>query len=271
MPAQYALTYYLGSAILGSVLLAIITFLAINIPNGTFYLDEFGISFLISCAIAMVGSLPFHAWLNWVWYKKVGSQTYEDFFQSFLRKYWLGSTLCLVFLYASYVVYFIFQIQENGGSPSAFLRTHILGGERGEVLAEASKEALNNAVAFTEAQIKEEKGDISRAGARIVEHLQNEAIRKSREVQKAAELKAQEVARDISDAPSHLVDEGKKFVQSEDFRQMPKRTFKAVSAFLGSDKVKRAKQKVIDSIKDGLESEEMQAMREKATRSLTNM
>ena len=26
----------------------------------------------------MVGSLSFHAWLNWVWYKKVGSQ-YEDF------------------------------------------------------------------------------------------------------------------------------------------------------------------------------------------------
>ena len=121
MPAQYALTYYLGSAILGSVLIAIITFLAINIPNGTFYLDGFGISFLISCAIAMIGSLPFHGWLNWVWYKKVGSQPYEDFFESFLRKYWLGSTLCLVFLYALYVVYFIFQIQENGGSPSAFL------------------------------------------------------------------------------------------------------------------------------------------------------
>ena len=38
----------------------------------------------------MIGSLPFHGWLNWVWYKKVGSQPYEDFFQSFLRKYWAG-------------------------------------------------------------------------------------------------------------------------------------------------------------------------------------
>ena len=157
------------------------------------------------------------------------------------------------------------------GAALGYAGTHILGGERGEALAEASKEALTNAVAFTEAQIKEEKGDISRAGARIVEHLENEAIRKSQEVQKAAEMKAHEVARDISDAPSHLVDEGKKLVQSEDFQQMPKRTFKAVTAFLGSDKVKRARQKVVDSIKDGLESEEMQAMREKATRSLTNL
>jgi cobalamin synthase len=121
MPTQYALTYYLGSTILGSILLSVLVILLINIPNGTIYLDGAGMVFLMSCGIAMVGSLPFHAWLNWVWYKKVGSQPYEDFFQSFLCKYWVGSTLCLVFLYALYVVYFIFQIQKNGGSPSAFL------------------------------------------------------------------------------------------------------------------------------------------------------
>ncbi len=93
MPAQYALTYYLGSAILGSILLSVLVILLVNIPNGTFYLDGTGIVFLMSCGIAMVGSLPFHAWLNWVWYKKVGSQPYEDFFKSFLRKYWVGSSL----------------------------------------------------------------------------------------------------------------------------------------------------------------------------------
>ena len=80
MPAQYALTYYLGSAILGSILLSVLVILLVNIPNGTFYLDGTGFVFLISCGTAMVGSLPFHAWLNWVWYKKVGSQPYEDFF-----------------------------------------------------------------------------------------------------------------------------------------------------------------------------------------------
>ena len=121
MPAQYALTYYLGSAILGSLLLSVLVILLVNIPNGTFYLDGAGFVFLISCGIAMVGSLPFHAWLNWVWYKKVGSQPYEDFFQSFLRKYWVGSTVYLLLVYLLYVAYFILEIRSNGGSPGELL------------------------------------------------------------------------------------------------------------------------------------------------------
>ncbi|MDG1186287.1 MAG: hypothetical protein P8N04_04595 [Schleiferiaceae bacterium] len=102
MPAQYALSYYFGSTILGSVILSVLVILLINIPNGTFYLDGAGFVFLISCGIAMIGSLPFHAWLNWVWYKKASSQPYEDFFQSFLRKYWVGSSLCLLFVYCAF-------------------------------------------------------------------------------------------------------------------------------------------------------------------------
>ena len=76
MPAQYALAYYLGSSILGSILLSVLVILLVNVPYGTFHLDGAGMVFLISCGIAMVGSLPFHAWLNWVWYKKVGSKPY---------------------------------------------------------------------------------------------------------------------------------------------------------------------------------------------------
>jgi len=121
MPAQYALAYYLGSAIFGSALFSVITFLAVNIPNGTFYLDGFGMAFLISCAFAMIGSLPFHAWLNWVWYKKVSSQPYEDFFQSFLRKYWVGSTVYLFLVYILYIAYFILEARSNGGSPGGLL------------------------------------------------------------------------------------------------------------------------------------------------------
>ena len=102
MPAQYALTYYLGSTILGSILLSVLVILLVNVPYGTFHLDGAGMVFLISSGIAMVGSLPFHAWLNWVWYKKVGSKPYEDFFQSFLRKYWVGSSLCLLLVYYAF-------------------------------------------------------------------------------------------------------------------------------------------------------------------------
>ena len=121
MPAQYALVYYLGSTILGSVFLSLLVLLGVNIPNSTLYFDGLGMVLLISCAIAMIGSLPFHAWLNWVWYKRVSIQSYEDFFKSFLRKYWVGSTLCLVLLYVAYIVYFLFEIRENGGKTSAFL------------------------------------------------------------------------------------------------------------------------------------------------------
>ena len=121
MPTEYALTYYLGSTILGSILLSVLVILLINIPNGTIYLDGAGFVFLISCGIAIVGSLPFHAWLNWVWYKKVGSQPYEDFFQSFLRKYWVGSTVYLLLIYLLYVAYFILEIRSNGGSPGELL------------------------------------------------------------------------------------------------------------------------------------------------------
>ena len=102
MPAQYALAYYLGSSILGSILLSVLVILLVNVPYGTFHLDGAGMVFLISCGIAMIGSLPFHAWLNWVWYKKVGSKPYEDFFQSFLRKYWVGSSLCLLLVYYAF-------------------------------------------------------------------------------------------------------------------------------------------------------------------------
>jgi len=56
-----------------------------------------------------------------VWYKRVSIQSYEDFFKSFLRKYWVGSTLWLVLLYVAYIIYFLFEIRENGGKTSTFL------------------------------------------------------------------------------------------------------------------------------------------------------
>jgi cobalamin synthase len=121
MPAQYALVYYLGSTILGSFILSFLVLLGVNIPNGTLYFDGLGMVVLLSCLIAMIGSLPFHAWLNWVWYKRVATQPYEDFFKSFLRKYWVGSTVYLLLVYLLYVAYFILEIRSNGGSPGELL------------------------------------------------------------------------------------------------------------------------------------------------------
>ena len=127
MPAQYSLTYYFSSSILGSILLSVLVILLINIPYGTFHFDGAGFVFLISCGIAMVGSLPFHAWLNWVWYKKVGSQTYEDFFKSFLRKYWVGSSLCLLLVYYAWFLEILPTWAHWGGVISGKLLLIALG------------------------------------------------------------------------------------------------------------------------------------------------
>ena len=123
MPAQYALAYYLCSTILGSLLVSLSAFLYINIPNGTLYFDGLGMVLLVSFAAAMIGSLPFHAWLNWLWHRRVSSEQYQHFFKSFLRKYWLGSTFYIVFIYTAYLVYFIFQFQVNGGNSNDFLNS----------------------------------------------------------------------------------------------------------------------------------------------------
>jgi hypothetical protein len=75
----------------------------------------------------MVGSLPFHAWLNWVWYKKVGSQPYEDFFQSFLRKYWVGSSICLLLVYYAFFLEILPSWTQFGGVISGKLMLIALG------------------------------------------------------------------------------------------------------------------------------------------------
>ena len=127
MPSQYALVYYLGSTILGSVFLSLLVLLGVNIPNSTLYFDGLGMVLLISCAIAMIGSLPFHAWLNWVWYKKASSQPYEDFFQSFLRKYWVGSALCLLLVYYAFFLEILPSWTHLGGVISGKLLLIALG------------------------------------------------------------------------------------------------------------------------------------------------
>ncbi|VEU34111.1 unnamed protein product [Pseudo-nitzschia multistriata] len=154
------------------------------------------------------------------------------------------------------------------GAALGYASTHVLSGKRGEDLARVSKDAFLSAVTFTQTQLDQEEGDISKASARIMQHLQHEAQNKAMEVGKVAQTQAHQVTRDITNAPTHLVEEGKKIIASEDFKKMPNRTFKAVQAFLGSDEVKRAKESVVKSIKDGLESDELKAVKDRATRSL---
>jgi len=157
------------------------------------------------------------------------------------------------------------------GAALGYASTHVLGGKRGEALTKASKDAILNAVTFTQHQLEQEHGDISKASARIMEHIQHEALDRAKEVQQAASHQAHQISNELSNAPVQLVKEGKKLVSSGEFKQMPNRTFKAVQAFIGSEEVKRARESVVKSIKDGLESEELKAVKDRATRSLKDI
>mmetsp|Transcript_13528 Transcript_13528/g.38050 ORF Transcript_13528/g.38050 Transcript_13528/m.38050 type:complete len:384 (+) Transcript_13528:93-1244(+) len=188
------------------------------------------------------------------------------------------------------------------GAALGYGATHVLNGKRGEELKRVSKDAILNALTFTQTQLEEEQGDISKASARILKHIQHEAQHKAEQVSRDLSnapahlveegkkmvtakimdhiqheaqnkaMEAQKVAQDrAQQVSSHLVEEGKKIVSSEEFKQMPNRTFKAVQAFLGSDEVKRAKESVVKSIKDGLDSEELKAVKDRASRSLKDM
>ena len=158
--------------------------------------------------------------------------------------------------------------------------THVLGGKRGEALAEATKTSFREALEFTQASLAAEEGDVSRASAKIaervredtqkhVEHLREEAIQNAREVTHFAQVQAHQVSREISNAPSHLVEETKKMIVGN--KDVPQRTFRAVRTFLGSEEVQRAKDRVVQSIKDGLESEELRAVKSRASRSLKEL
>ena len=114
MPSQYALVYFLGSTILGSIMQSLFVFLVVNIPNGTWYFDGFGVVILMSILLAMIASLPFHAWLNWIWYKGMPVKNYDHFFRSFMRKYWIGSAVFIAVIYAVYLVFYLIEFNAHG-------------------------------------------------------------------------------------------------------------------------------------------------------------
>lgn len=147
------------------------------------------------------------------------------------------------------------------GAALGYAGTQILQGENGnknlkflgtasqQIMSQAATQA-NAALAFTKEQWEEEQ-DLSSVSKKIL---------------KAIEANAQSVHDDILAAPSHLVQNLKSTVESEDFKQLPNRTFKAFQKFLGSDEVKTVSKNALQAIRDGLQSDEMKAMQNRASR-----
>ena len=146
------------------------------------------------------------------------------------------------------------------------------------------------------------KGDISKAGARLVEHIQNESLRQARgenstppvtshfdddsvpsgdiskagarlveQLQNDALRKARNVKQDLSNAPAILAEDAKTLLQSEDVKKLPIRTFRALANFLGSEEVKNARDSVVKNIVEGMQSEELKAVQKRAAQSFKEL
>lgn len=91
MHPKRTLIYYLASTLGGSILIALIAFLAVNLPDGTRHTDELSIVFLMSCGFAGIGSLPYLFWLQRHIRNK---KTSVDFsLVSILKFYWRSSSV----------------------------------------------------------------------------------------------------------------------------------------------------------------------------------
>jgi len=92
-------------------------------------------------------------------------------------------------------------------------------------------------------------------------HLSRKIVLAIQEKAHLIESDIQLKAHQIQTAPVHMVET----LKSEEFKSLPKRSFKAVRDFLGSDEVKTASQSAVQAIKDGLQSDEMKALQNRAS------
>jgi len=151
------------------------------------------------------------------------------------------------------------------GAALGYAGSQMLQGENGEkarqVLGQAGHAAIeqaNSAIAFTKNELENEK-DLSEVSKKIVLAIQEKA-------------NTVVLLSDLKNYPARMAEEMKdnvvKTVESEELKTLPKRSFQAVRAFLGSDEVKSVSSKAIKAIKDGLESDEMKALQNRASQSL---
>ena len=147
------------------------------------------------------------------------------------------------------------------GAALGYAGSQMLQGEQREkareAIGKASKDLLsqaNAAVTFTQKQIEQEK-DLSAASKKILLAIQD----KAKEVQ--SEFSSDKI---MGDLQSNL----KKTAESDEFKQLPQRTFQAVRNFVESDEVQKASASALQAIKGGLESDEMKALQSRATQAV---
>mgnify|MGYP006138257571 CR=1 FL=1 len=157
------------------------------------------------------------------------------------------------------------------GAALGYASTHLLGGKNGEVLSNASKTAVLDAVKFSKHQLALEDGDVSKATKRIMEHIQHETTDRMEHLQHDMTVSAEQLGHDLKAAPTKLVQHTTEYMNSDDFKSMPSRGMNALTTFWNSDEVKKAQQSALQAIKNGLESEEIKAVQKRATLSMNDI
>merc|ERR1711865_1174623 len=157
------------------------------------------------------------------------------------------------------------------GAALGYASTHLLGGKNGEVLSNASKTAVLDAVKFSKHQLALEDGDVSKATKRIMEHIQHETTDRMEHLQHGMTVQAEQLGHELKAAPTKLVQHTTEYMNSDDFKSMPSRGMNALTTFWNSDEVKKAQQSALQAIKNGLESEEIKAVQKRATLSMNDI
>lgn len=146
------------------------------------------------------------------------------------------------------------------GAVLGYTGTQILKGEKGsktfEVLGKAKHDFVTKfatqvqaAATFTREQWKEDQ-DLSRVTKKIL---------------KAMEENVHTVPRDFHEAPTQLVENVKRSVDSDGFQHLRSRTLNALRDFMGSKEFQKLSNIAVQVIQKGMESQEMKAFQTRAS------
>lgn len=96
MPWRYALLHFAASLILGSFLVVLLSFSAVNIAQGTLHFDGIGLLGFLAFLYSFLLSIPGIGYLNLFYSRKVDQMNFDLFWPQFRRRYLLTAILYIL-------------------------------------------------------------------------------------------------------------------------------------------------------------------------------
>lgn len=97
MPWRYALLHFAASLVLGSLLVVVLSFTAVNIAQGTLHFDGLGILVFLAFLYSFLLSIPGIGHLNLFYSRKVDQMDFDLFWPQFRHRYLLTTILYILF------------------------------------------------------------------------------------------------------------------------------------------------------------------------------